>query len=298
MRICCLLLNLQKKYYGILFFKDYMKKWGFIEKKFFAIFVNMMNKRVILSSLLTVFLLAFVACKPSEIKPKVKIEYMKMAEWPGFLLKDAVEWYVTDAVWTVSDSHSVAVSGKALFRDSLVNIVIQALLPANDSLWALKMFIDGRAADSSETENIYDNMARGVANALYQSIREGMTDSNLTKQELSPFAKFSLAMAMQNCKSYISKPESFKKMEPIKQSERVLHLSECVINNTSNKEVVGFYAKSLKTARLGFAATYAPKKTSFYLDELIAADSSVMKLYGLKNENGVLKREESEIPKK
>ena len=36
MRICCLLLNLQKKYYGILFFKDYMKKWGFIEKKFFC----------------------------------------------------------------------------------------------------------------------------------------------------------------------------------------------------------------------------------------------------------------------
>jgi len=248
----------------------------------------MMYKRIFLLILTATFLLSGVACESS--KPDVDVNRMKMASWPGFFLKVAVDWYMPDAVWTVKDSRSVDIAGKVVFRNKTVELVLKSRLPKNDSLWNIGVFINGRAADSVATAELYDNMAKVVAQNIYQVMLENLF--NPKEQKFSDVALDSLDVVRRKCEQYATNPKFFKELPVVRQSEKTMDLAECMIGNTKNEEIIRYYSNAERLARWGLAYEYAPKKVHEYVNEMLMADSSLMSFYKIKNENGILKKVE------
>ena len=261
---------------------------GSVSKKFFSTFIVMMYKRISIL-ILTVMVLWFgVSCESS--KPEVDVHQMKMAAWPGFFLKIAVDWYMPDAVWTVKDSRSVDIAGKVIFRDQPVEVVLKSRLPKNDSLWTIGPFINNRAADSLETVELFDGMAHAVARTLYQVMQESLFEPK--EQKFSNDALDSLEVVRRKCEQDATNPKIFKTLPVVMQSEKTMALAECMISNTQNEEIIRYYSNAERLAQWGLAYQFAPPKVHEYVNGMLMVDSALMSYFKIKNDNGVLKKME------
>lgn len=261
---------------------------GSVSKKFFSTFMGMIYKRISILILTVMVLLMGASCESS--KPSVDVHQMKMAAWPGFFLKVAVDWYMPDAVWTIKDSRSVDIAGKVVFRNKPAEVVLKSRLPKNDSLWTLEMFIDDRAADSLETAEVYDGMAQVVAKTIFQVMQESLFKPK--EQKFSSVALDCLDVVRRKCERYATNPKSFKELSVVEQSEKTMALAECMIGNTQNEEIIRYYSNAERLAQWGLAYEFAPRKVHDYVNGMLMADSTLKTYFKIKNENGVLKKME------
>ena len=220
--------------------------------------------------------LCTTACKSSEYQ--VNNKKMKLAKWPGLFLKEPLEWYMPDAIWTVNNSSSVNIKGQGSFRDRLANIVIKANLVSKDSsIWNLKFTIDGHEADSLEELEIWDKIAYATAKGIIQ--HESALIKNPPKLELSDEATSLMPFIARNCTEFATFPPLFKKLSIIEQSQKTIDLAECIINNTTNKEITEYYTSLIKNARWAIITSNEVKEISDYTNKFVLQDSVIMNFY-------------------
>ena len=234
------------------------------------------NFFLIFSAFTIVF--GLVACTPSDNQAFVR--KMKMAKWPELFLKEIVEWYMPDAIWTINNSNSVDINGSAIFRNKQASIMMKAKSAPNDSIWDLDIFIDGHAADSLEELEIYDNMAYSAAKGIIGFMSEQIRNPPATEISLDDIPIPQRLIFAYKCGKYATNPENFKTLSNLEMSRKTIDLAECSISvYSSNKKIVEYFTMINQSSRWSIIAFNQPKEINDYSNEIIVKDSVLMDLY-------------------
>lgn len=200
------------------------------------------------------------------------IKHVKMAEWPEVYFKEVAEWYIANPIWTVEDLNSVNVYGKILFRNDSASLTMKARLNEGDTLWTISMELNGKAADSSETADLYDEMAKAAAKGITRNSYESMIHPTRI-EDMSQAAKNDLAYANLVCKKFAMKPSEFKQLNSINQMVLILPQIECILNNAKNEELIRTYSIVEKNIRISWIWTHNSPKMHDYINKALSTDT-------------------------
>lgn len=234
----------------------------------------MKNLFVILS------LLVLVGC---GYEPKFSESQIKMADWPGVYLKEVVEWYMPNASWKINDTNSVDVSGVVPFRGENASLLLNVRRQLGDSLWSIAWNVNGHPADSVETADLFDDMARASAKGIVTLMIDSW-DVKYDPESFSAEAKEALAKGSLKCIRYVKNPKKVKTMPPQEASASTIDLAECSLANTSNPELIAYWNHILKISRFGLIAYRVPQTVNRYADEIWSTDSiaqNVLRAHGV-----------------
>lgn len=212
----------------------------------------------------------FIGCDFQD--DAIIIKHVKMAEWPEVYFKEVAEWYIANPIWTVEDLNSVNVYGKILFRNDSASLTMKARLNEGDTLWTISMELNGKAADSSETADLYDEMAKAAAKGITRNSYESMIHPTRI-EDMSQAAKNDLAYANLVCKKSAMEPSEFKQLNSLNQMVLILPQIECILNNAKNEELIRTYSIVEKNIRISWIWTHNSPKMHDYINKALSTDT-------------------------
>ncbi len=206
--------------------------------------------------------------------PESIIIHGKMTKWPSIYIKESVDFFIHNPVWSSENSRSVNVSGKVPFRGDSANVTFQARLQENDSLWTTSWLLDGRPADSLETEELYDGMAFAFAEGTVAFMKYTL-DHPFVK-ELDKAAQVDLGIAGLKCFRYVMSPQKFKTLDSIASLKFSIAQGECFAKKASHPDVVEMYSGMVRTSRMMLMNVGLPEPINTYENNLMEKDSVLL----------------------
>lgn len=197
-----------------------------------------------------------------------------MAKWPSIYIKESAEFFINNPVWSAQNSRSVDVSGRVPFRGDSANVTFQARLQENDSLWATSWLLEGRPADSLETEELYDGMAYAFAEGTVTFMKYTL-DHPFVK-ELDKSAQDDLGLASLMCIRYLKSPQKLKTLDSITMLKFSIAQGECIAEKASHPDVVEMYSGMARTSRMMLMNVGLPEPIKTYENKLMEKDSVLL----------------------